>query len=642
MTEFEGLRFIVDLFESERQIPQLAVCSFLSRRALVALGDERGEAARLIFPFVRLPVPPAALAEAASSAEPVSQMVHVWLRDHVLSARPFLMWEHNFRRDTSGDPAGLRRALDRLAAKVRARRPALARTFQDLSTFEQWISDAQQAVQNGDLRAAEELGARIQERLRRVHREAEEDKERDKAAPYAVVVVEDDAAQRRQIVQGLERYFTEVQGFEEGRSALAELRNRDAAGRRFSGVVSDWDLREQGETDGFMQPLQGPDVLLHAAALCTGPLVGLTSLPSDIVAAILNAAPEDARARLSWYPKHEPGDLGVQNYRGLAHHITTKIQEALGFQDETPAQLGFAPWRKHGLGEHYVTVRMWSEARQQAFFSECFTRARESLDAYETGGQRQDVSEPPFSLALNVPSGTRAEPYTFARFQDVLCGRLVVLTLYGRQLRPERSYWTVLARLFPQMMEKARSNAIRKGDRGADPYPSSFPSIMSVLGLPRSGPRIDLGKLRLMPHEVRWLDEQALDLGLPPLLTADEEGEASELVESIEDILARLREQVPPAVLDAATEDVHDDDPAGGALSVALGEEAVATVEAAARALAELGRHDEVRPDTVRAAASLLKHELEFFIDDGVFEKLYRKLPSWRTRLNDVINRLSA
>ena len=633
LSELEGLKLVVELFELERPVPRIALCSFLPRSALAALEDERGEAARLMFPFVRLPASPSALAETASSAETPSRMVQVWLRDHVLSPHPFSMWEHNFKRDAAGGLDGIRRGIEQLAAKVRARRATLSHAFEDIATFERLLDDGSRAVRQGDGRAADEIRRRIEEHLRRVRRHIGRPDTVETAAPFSVVVVEDDATQRQQIVHGLQPYFTDVVGFESGGAALESLRERAQAGRRFDAVISDWDLREGGATGGIMQPLQGPDMLLRAAEHCSGPLVGLTSLPGDVVASILNAAPSDVRARLSWFPKRDAGDLVVQDYHGLAYHITAKIRESLSFREESPAVLGFKHWREHGLGDHYVSVRMWSLERQRALFAQCAARAQEIIEAFRGTEQVNDVSDAPFRLNFNVPSGAEGGPrYSFQRFQDVLCARFVVLTLYTHQSRYTRDYRTVLAALFPQMMERARDRAIERGMRAGEFFPPSFKAMMSVLGLPTRGNHVDLSKLRPMPHEVAWAEEQGLDLGLPPMLTPNEEEEAMMLAEDVEAVIRQLEAKLPSIAPLLEPPEIGQMDAVLPA-ALLMGEEAVTHIETVARALHSL----DGEPEQSRSARLMLKRRIEVLTEEGAYEDLYAKMPDWKRKLVDVL-----
>jgi CheY-like chemotaxis protein len=639
LSDLEGLKLIVDLFDSERQVPPVTLCSFLPRAALTALGDERGEAARLMFPFLRLPAAIGVLREAASQAHAPSRLVQAWLRDHVLSPHPFSMWEHNFRREAARGLDGLHCGIEELAAKIRVRRSLLSRAFDDLGAFERLLDDGLRAVRAADAQGAGAIQAQIQEHLRRVQRRASP-AAGPGPAPHAIIVVEDDDEQRAQIVQGLRPYFTEVVSFGAGAPALEALRQSSRTGQRFDAVISDWDLREGGETGGIMQPLQGPDVLVRAAEFCTGPLVGLTSLPGDVVASILNSASDDVRARLSWFPKRDPRDLASENFQGLAHHVVSKIRDAADLRDESPAALGFKHWREHGLGDLYATVRMWKAETQQGFFSHCAGRAKEIVAAYQDGAQTEDVSGPAFSLAFNVPSGDErgAARYTVERLQDVLCARLVVLALYGRQTRHSRSYGKVLGVLFPRMLEAARGRALRRGTLAEETYPPSFKSMMAVLGLATRGDMLDLGKLRLMPHERDWLENEGLSLDLPPVLHVDEQEQILTLADDAEEILRCLRDRFPDDVLGFEL-------PAPGAAPdedsdiLETGERALAQLEAAASALRQASR-ESVTADAIWPARAFLAREIEGLTDEGVFEALYRKVPDWRKRLTRVVQLL--
>lgn len=639
LSDLEGLKLIVDLFDSERRIPPVALCSFLPRAALAALGDERGEAARLMFPFLRLPAEVEVLRKVASQAHAPSRMVQAWLRDHVLSPHPFSMWEHNFRREAVRGLAGLRSGIEDLAAKIRVRRALLSRIFNDLGTFERLLDDGLRAVRMADAQEAGAIQAQIQEHLRRVQRRANPSAAFGLAA-YAIAVVEDDDAQRAQIVQGLRPYFAEVVSFGAGAPALEALRQRSQTGQPFDAVISDWDLREGGETGGIMQPLQGPDVLVRAAEFCTGPLVGLTSLPGDVVAAILNSASEDVRTRLSWFPKRDSRNLANEDFQGLAHHVASKLRDAADLRDESPAALGFKHWREHGLGDLYAAVRTWKTETQQGFFSQCAERAKEIVAAYQDGIQVEDVSGPAFSLTFNVPSGDeRGVPrYTVKRLQDVLCARLVVLSLYGRQPRHSRSYGRVLGVLFPQMLEAARERALRRGTPAEQTSPPSFKSMMAVLGLATRGDTLDLGKLRLMPHETNWLEGAGLSLELPPVLHAEEQEQVLTLADDAEEILRCLCERYPPDFLgfelpgpgETPDEDVD---------VLGTGEQALAQLEAAASALRQASR-ESVTSDAVWSARAFLARELEGLTDEGVFEALYRKVPDWKKRLSRLVQLL--
>jgi|GEM_PF-3843956 len=624
LADLEGLKHIVELFESERIVPKIALCSFRARGELVHLGDARGEAARLMFPFVRLPATPAQMAEAAAAASPPSRMVQVWLRDHVLSRNPFAMIVHDLNNAANIGLDEFRRGLERLAITVQARRGIFAETMPDVGEFEQLLQAGIEFAGQQNSSAAAEIQQRMVQALNAAQGRVRSNGDAIRRAPFSVLVVEDEERWRQEITEGLTPFFTEVAGYGSGVAALQVLRERSQAGKPFDAVISDWALREQHDDDGILQPLQGPDVLLQAAEICRGPLVGLTSLPPDVVATILNAAPDDARARLSWFPK--PPGSGKHDYAGLAHLVATKAWESLGLREQTPTG---KPWREHGLADHYASVRMWGAEQQRAFFADCATKAQTVIDAYRSGTQTQDVSAPPHSLNFNPASG--GARYTFQRFEGVLVARLVVLELYAQQSRHSRDYRAVLATLHPKLAESACEKAIQTGRSTDGVYPTSFETgMLPTLGLPRKGNRIDVGKLKLMPHEDVWVREKGLDLGLPPVLAAGQEGEATSLATDIEGIISGTKQRLPHLVIEETELGAMFE---GCSTTMRLGEESVVLMEALVSALRKLGEDPAVYAEYPR-----LTREIDALTEEGVYEDLYSKLPDWKRRLTALIH----
>jgi len=627
LTAFHGLRLLIELFEADSLVPRIALCSFASRVTFGSLGDEREQAALLMFPFVRLPSSRRDITSAASTSCPPSAMVQAWLRDHVLSPRPFAMWLHNFERAAGTEVRAFQLAVSELRRQVRKRRPLLVRVFAEFSAFEQLLDDAASVAEDGDTKRIAQLHAAISEQLSGVARSAIAAEQRS-PEPFAVVLVEDDDVQRTKIADGLRRYFAHVSAFGTADAALDALKASDSAVPtlpKVRAVVSDWDLRDDGKPGGVMQRIQGPDFLVAAGEVCRGPLVGLTSLPAEVVASILNAAPADVRGRISWFPKRAPTDMGSYDYEGLAHHVLSGIQASQRYWEETPAADGKIHWSERGFGDHYVAVRGWSDEKQSAFFAECIARATTVLEAYGTSSTNADVSRPPFSLALNVPGSDSARrSHHFDRFRDILCGRLVVLMLFAQMPARERSYVSVLGRLHPELWDEHQPHRV----------PTSFHNMMSMMGigtLKKSG--IDLSRLRLLPHESAWFMAHNVELR-PARFTAAERAAAELFSRVAEETVRSLERSLGLAAFDIDSEDVADEI-GGDTPEIVAAESAASLIETAVDALAAAN----VDADKQERASALFKRNISDLLGSygADLDPFYARKPEVKRRLRRVL-----
>lgn len=478
-SQFYGFELVKDLLLDDFNQPVL-LCSFLERERFYTAEGIGRFLAPMPFSFIRLPTTPEALVGKAQDAEAFSPRLRAYVRENYLAQEPFGRVAHDLRNALDKDAPEAKRMVQRCLEDLDALNVTLPTELAEQRSVVQRTLQQGAEISDEVATAVSELGNRLEQHSATRRTAGSENGEASAPSNYAVMLVEDDDADREEIRRGLKPHF-EVFAASSAEEALEGLR---MSRQKYLAIVADWLLLEE---DGITwQPMQGFDLLVKAweesAPIC---LIALTSLEREAVASVLRST----SLEIDWFPKSEVGENTRWPYHAFAGYIRKRVRALLPDLVNMPEK---AWWSEKGLGDLFLELKYesgrWEDVRQDAEET-----ARQIVEEY----YEEETATSPINKGdyrLTAP-GDKTTP-NMGHLEKILPQRLAVLALHF-----EYEQSLVDIRTLLRMEEELDESTIKNRAK----------SWFAKLGLEREYGRIP--ESSVMEHEREWLNQTyGLDL----------------------------------------------------------------------------------------------------------------------------------